>query len=246
MDELFSFQDRVILITGAGRGIGKAFAEAFHKRGAIVYGTGSRKESADNMSAFGIQGRVADATDPDAMPGLMDEIMQKHGRLDCLINNSGISSDTPASFFKEDEMEKILNTNVKGVFRACQAYFKAHRKKGGVIVNVASVLGLYGFPLASIYSASKGGVIQLTRALAIEWASSGFRLNALCPGFIETDMTARMTGKAEYKSKAEEGIPMKRIGKPEDLVGAALFLASPASSYMTGQVLIVDGGLTAQ
>ncbi len=246
MDQLFSFQDQVILITGAGRGIGRAFAEAFKSRGAIVYGTGSRQESADTMNGFGINGRVADATDPAAVPALIDEIVKTHGRLDCLINNSGISSDTPASFFKEDEMEKILNTNIKGVFRACQAYFKAQRKRGGTIVNVASVLGLFGFPLASIYSASKGGVIQLTRALAIEWANSNFRLNALCPGFIETDMTARMTGKADLKSKAVEGIPLKRIGKPEDLVGAALFLASPASSYMTGQTLIIDGGLTAQ
>ncbi|MBL8019524.1 MAG: SDR family oxidoreductase [Leptospirales bacterium] len=246
MQDVFSFKDKVILITGAGRGIGKAITKGFLERGAIVYGTGSKQESADLINAAGANGRVADVTDPAAMPTLIDEIVQKHTRIDCLINNSGVSSDTPASFFKEDEIEKILNTNVKGVFRSCQAYFKTHRKHGGTIINVASVLGFVGIPLASIYCASKGGVIQLTKALAIEWASYNFRVNALCPGLIDTDMTSRMTGKPDLLNKVTASIPLKRLGQPEDLVGAALFMASSASSYMTGQTLVIDGGMIAQ
>lgn len=246
MQDVFSFQDKVILITGAGRGIGRAIAEAFKARGALVYGTGTREASLEAMKSMGIEGRIADVTDPKAMPALVQEIVARHKRIDCLINNSGISSDTPASMFKEDEIERILGTNIKGVFRSCQAYFKAQKHQGGVIINVASILGMVGMPLASVYCASKGGVIQLTRALAIEWAGYNFRLNALCPGFIGTDMTTRMTGKPELFEKVVNNIPLKRMGTPEDLAGAALFLASSASSYMTGQTLVVDGGLTAQ
>lgn len=246
MQDVFSFQDKVILITGAGRGIGRAIAEAFRDRGALVYGTGSREASVEAMKEMKIEGRLADVTDPKAMPALIQDIVAKHKRIDCLINNSGVSADTPASMFKEEDIERILGTNIKGVFRSCQAYFKAQKHQGGVIVNVASILGLVGMPLASVYCASKGGVIQLTRALAIEWASYGFRLNALCPGFIGTDMTQRMTGKPELMEKVLSGIPLKRMGKPEDLAGAALFLASDASSYMTGQTLVIDGGITAQ
>lgn len=246
MQDVFSFQDKVILITGAGRGIGRAIAEAFRDRGATVYGTGSREASVEAMKEMKIEGRIADVTDPKAMPSLIQDIVARHKRIDCLINNSGVSADTPASMFKEEDIERILGTNIKGVFRSCQAYFKAQKHQGGVIVNVASILGLVGMPLASIYCASKGGVIQLTRALAIEWAGYGFRLNALCPGFIGTDMTQRMTGKPELLDKVLSGIPLKRMGKPEDLAGAALFLASNASSYMTGQTLVIDGGITAQ
>jgi len=197
------------------------------------------------MNVFGVEGRVADATDPTAVPALIGEIVKKHSKLDCLINNSGVSSLTPASFFKEEEMEKILNTNLKAVMRSCQAYYKAQKKQGGIVINVASASALVGFPLASIYSASKAAVIQLTRALAIEWVSSGFRLNALCPGFFATDMISHMSDNDNLSGQITSAIPVKRFGKLEELVPATLFLASEANSYMTGQTLLIDGGVTA-
>lgn len=238
-------QGKSILITGASRGIGRALAESFVEGGAHVYGTGRTLESIAWMKDQKVQGRTADVSRPGAVAEVIDEIVKSHGKLDCLINNAGISSNTPASAFKDEEMDRIIDTNFKGVFRACQAYYKAQKKFGGSIINIASVLGIVGTPLASIYSGTKGAVVQLTRALAIEWAGSNFRINAICPGFIDTDMTTNIKDKPAVLEKAVSIIPMKRLGKPEEIAGAALFLASDASTYMTGQLIVIDGGMTA-
>ncbi len=236
---------KTILISGASRGIGKAMAEAFRDAGAIVYGTGRSPESISWMQTENIQGRAADISKPGTINPVIEEIITKHKKLDCLINCAGIASNTPASAFKEDEMDRIIDTNFKGVFRTCQAYYKAQKKNGGVIINVASVLGMIGVPLASIYCGTKGAVIQLTRALAVEWAASDFRINAICPGFIDTDMTVMIKERPSVLEKLTANIPLKRLGKPSDLTGAALYLASDASAYMTGQLIVLDGGLTA-
>jgi 3-oxoacyl-[acyl-carrier protein] reductase len=244
--DLFSVKDKTIIITGASRGIGKTLAEGFRDAGAIVYGTGSRPASVEWMAGSGIHGRAADMTEPGAIGAVIQEVYEKHGRLDCLINNAGIATNTPSMGFKEEDMERMIDTNFKGVFRACQAYYKLQRKSGGgVIINVSSVLGHVGTTLAAIYCGTKGAVVQMTKALAIEWAGTGFRLNALCPGFIDTDMTEMIQKRPAVLEKMLETIPMRRMGKPEDLLGAAIFLASDASVYMTGQSLIVDGGFVA-
>lgn len=241
----FALENKTVLVTGASRGIGRAIAEGFRDHGAIVYGTGRAPASIEWMAGAGIQGRAADVTAAGAVATVIDEIVAKHGRLDCLLNNAGIASNTPSGSMKEDEMEQIINTNFKGVFRACQAYYKAQRRSGGVIVNTASILGLIGTPLAGVYCGTKGAVIQVTRALAIEWASAGFRVNAIAPGFIDTDMTEMIKKRPSILEKMVSGIPLGRMGKPEDIVGAALYLASDLSAYVTGQVLVVDGGVTA-
>ncbi len=242
---LFDVQGRSVLITGASRGIGRALALGFRDQGAIVYGTGSRLESVEWMAAEGLQGRAADVALPGTMDPIIEEIRKKHGRLDCLINNAGIAANTPASGFKEDDLSQMVEINFKGVFRACQAYYKAQRKDGGNIINLSSVLGMVGTKLASVYCGTKGAVLNMTRALALEWSNSGFRVNAICPGFIETDMTAMIKARPAVLQQMEAAVPLGRLGRPDDLLGAAVFLASDASRYVTGQAVTVDGGYTA-
>jgi 3-oxoacyl-[acyl-carrier protein] reductase len=241
-----SVSGKTILITGASRGIGRALAQGFHDEGAIVYGTGRSADSIAWMGGTGIEGRAADVMQSGAIAGIIDEIIQKHGRLDVLLNNAGIASNTPAGGMKEEEMDRIIDTNFKGLYRACQAYYKAQRKAGGVIINNASILGIIGAPLAAVYCGTKGAVLQVTRALAIEWASNNFRVNAIAPGFIDTDMTEMIKKRPQVLEKMQQAIPLGRLGQPEDLVGAALFLASDAAAYVTGQVIVVDGGVIAQ
>jgi 3-oxoacyl-[acyl-carrier protein] reductase len=239
-------KDKVVVITGASRGIGKCLAEGFRDSGAKVHGTGSKPESVSWMEASGITGHSANMRNPEEIIAVLQEIHQKEGKIDVLINNAGVASNTPAKGLKEEEISKIIETNFIGLFKACQEYYKLQRKSGGNIINFASVLGLVGTPLASVYSGTKGAVISMTKALAIEWVGNGFRVNAICPGLIETDMTSMITDRPSIKEQVQSNIPMKRMGRPEDLLGAALFLASDSSSYMTGQTLVVDGGLTAQ
>lgn len=243
---IVNVKNKVVLITGASRGIGKRLAEGFRDEGAIVHGTGSKPESVAWMKDEGIHGHSADMRDSLAIGSVIQSIHDKEGRIDVLINNAGVASNTPAGGLKEDEILKIVETNYIGLFRACQAYYKVQKKSGGNIINFASVLGLVGTPLSSVYSGTKGGVIALTKALAIEWVRNGFRVNTICPGLIETDMTTMITDRPAIKEKVQSNIPMGRMGKPEDLLGAAIYLASDASIYVTGQNIIVDGGLTAQ
>ncbi|GBF51320.1 short chain dehydrogenase [Leptospira ryugenii] len=243
---LFDVKGKTVLITGASRGIGKSLALGLLEAGAIVYGTGSRPESITWMSQSGISGEVMDVRSETDAFRIIGMIREKHGKLDCLINNAGIATNTPASGFKEVELQDIVQTNYVGVFRTCQAYYKHHKKDGGNIINVSSVLGMIGSKLASVYSGAKGGVIALSKALAIEWCNSGYRVNVICPGLIDTDMTDMIKSKDHIISQVLAGIPMARLGKPEELLGATLFLVSDASSYMTGQTLVIDGGLSAQ
>ncbi|MCB1192418.1 MAG: SDR family oxidoreductase [Leptospiraceae bacterium] len=242
--ELFNVKNKIVLITGATRGIGKSFAEGFRDAGAIVYGTGTKPESIEWMKSAGIEGRVADFTKGEGLKTVIDEIREKHVRLDCLINNAGLAMNVPAAYFKDEDIYKLIDINFVGAFKACQAYYKAQKRDGGVIINISSVLGIVGYSLSSVYSGMKGAVIQMTKSLAAEWVGSNFRINAICPGFMDTEMTDMLKSKPELMKKFNDGIPYKRMGKPIELLGPAIFLASDASSYMTGQILVIDGGLT--
>ncbi len=244
----FNLKDKIVLVTGVSRGIGNSIARAFVKEGAIVYGTIRDEKKLKEIVGLGIHPLLLDVCDFHRIEEVLIPVYEKHNKIDCLINNAGISSRTPASLFKVEEVKKIIETNFEAVFFLCQKYYilqKRYKNKEGNIINISSVLGLVGTMLASVYSGTKGAVIQLTRSLAIEWAGSNIRVNAICPGFIETDMTEQMQKREELKNKVLEMIPMKRLGKPEDIAGAALFLASDLSSYITGQYIIVDGGMTA-
>ena len=243
MKQLFDVSGKTILITGASRGIGKSLALGFRDAGAKVFGTGTSESSISWMESESIHGRVGDCTKDDVSRDLIGSIKKEHGKLDVLINNAGISSHTPISMMKDDEMNRIIDINFKGVFRMCQAYYKTHKHEGGTIINISSVLGLTGFTLASVYSGTKGAVIQMSKAMVAEWGSK-FRINVICPGFIETEMTENMQGKGNLMEEFNSRIPMRRMGKPEELLGAAIFLASDASSYMTASTLVIDGGMT--
>lgn len=243
---LFDIKNKTVLITGASRGIGKTLSLGFRDAGAIVYGAGSKPESVAWMQSEGIIPVVLDVRKEDGALEIISQIREKHERLDCLINNAGIATNTPASAFKEDELQNIIQTNYTGVFRNCQAYYKLQKKEGGNIINVASVLGMIGTKMASVYSGTKGAVISLTKALAIEWCNSNYRVNAICPGLIDTDMTDMIKKRESVLEQVKSGIPMGRLGNPTEILGAAIYLASDASSYVTGTSLIVDGGMTAQ
>lgn len=247
-------QAKTVLITGATRGIGKGIAIGFADAGWIVYGSGRNLADSQWATEKKIILKQADVTDQAAMAAIMQEIKEKHGRLDCLVNNAGVAANTPASSLDEDEVTRIIDTNFRAVFTCCQSYYKLQRKShstgsgqaGGCIINISSVLGLVGTSLASVYSGTKGAVISLTKALAIEWANSGFRVNAICPGFIDTDMTDMIKKRESLMQKMLEFIPLKRLGTPADIAAPAIMLASDGASYITGQTLVVDGGLTAQ
>ncbi|AVV78220.1 putative 3-oxoacyl-[acyl-carrier-protein] reductase [Leptospira santarosai str. HAI821] len=245
LNNLFNLKDKTVLVTGSTRGIGRHLAEGFKNVGAIVYGTGSSEESIRKFEGSGIKGYAADIRQPDVMMPIIESIVKEHGKLDVLINNAGIASNKPAAFLKEDEIQSIVQTNFTGVFRACAAYYRIHKKKGGNIINIASILGMRGTKFASVYSGTKGAVINMTRALAVEWVGSGYRVNSICPGFIDTDMTEMIKEKPDVLEQMTNSIPMGRLGKPDDLLGASIFFASDASAYVTGQTIVVDGGITA-
>ncbi|MCS6984627.1 MAG: SDR family oxidoreductase [Leptospiraceae bacterium] len=238
-------KDQVVLITGTSRGIGRALARGFQDAGALVYGTVRREDQFPELTQEGIHPLLCDVRFRDQLEKVFETIYEKHPIIHTVVNNAGIATHSPASLLKESEINDLIDTNLKAVFHVCQIYYQKQRNKGGNIINMASVLGLIATPLAAVYCATKGGVIQLTKALALEWAKNHFRVNALAPGFIDTDMTEVMKKRPQVIQQVLQNIPLGRLGESKDVVGVALFLASEAASYVTGQVFVVDGGLSA-
>jgi 3-oxoacyl-[acyl-carrier protein] reductase len=183
------------------------------------------------------------ASDPVAIKAMFDQVVEKYGTVDVLINNAGITRDTLVVRMKPEMWQAVIDTNLSGVFYCTQAFFKvASKKRTGRIINMASVVGQIGNPGQANYAAAKGGVIALTRANAKEFSTRGITVNCICPGFIATDMTAELD--PEYLKKVCEGIPLKRLGKPEEVAGMTRFLAlDPAADYITGHTFNVDGGI---
>lgn len=241
---LFSVKEKTILITGASRGIGKSLAIAFKDAGAIVYGTGTSDKSISWMEKEKIEGKVNNVLEEDRIRNIINEIKFKHKKLDILINNVGVSLNKPASTLTNQDIEYLIDANFKSIIRASQAFYRSHKQIGGNIINISSVLGLRGSALASVYSGTKGAIIQLTKSLVSEWTRCDFRLNVICPGFINTDMNKSMISKDSVMEIVKKKIPMGRLGRPDELIGAAIFLSSDASSYVTGQTIVIDGGMT--
>lgn len=250
--QLFDLTGRVALVTGAGRGIGRAIAQELAAHGATVVVSG-RSASALEAVAQDIRDRSGDAralamdvsADGDverAAGWLVEEV----GGLDILVNNAGVDPHY-ASMEKTSlaDWAQIIEVNLSGVFRCCRRLGALMLKRGGSIINVSSIAGHVGLKRQVPYCASKGGVEQLTKALACDWAEHGVRVNAIAYGFIETDLTAGMVSHEHIGPRLLSRVPLSRFGKVDEVAGAAVFLASPASSYVTGHSLLVDGGWTA-
>ena len=243
------FRDQVALITGGGRGIGRATAELFAAAGARVAITyRSRKPEADHFveevsraggKALALQADFADS----AAPGLaVEATVKEFGRLDILVNNAGLTRDTLVMRMSEADWDVVLQTNLKAAFLASKAALRPMLKqKYGRIVNVSSLAGVVGNAGQANYSASKAGLIGLTRALAKEVGSRNITVNAVAPGFIETELTSGLP--ADLLERARQAAAIPRIGTPADVAPAIVFLASPEAGYITGQVLGIDGGL---
>lgn len=241
---------KVALVTGAGRGIGAEIARALAKEGAavIVNYCGSKEKAealAEEINACGGSGEAyrCDVSDFAACGEMIQELIQKYGRIDILVNNAGITRDGLLAKMSEEDFDRVIDTNLKGAFNTIRHMTRWFLKqRSGKIINLSSVSGIMGNPGQANYSASKAGVIGLTKSAARELASRGICVNAIAPGFIDTDMTASLPGAA--REKLQENIPMKRIGEPKDIANMAVFLASGKSDYITGQVFAVDGGMT--
>lgn len=250
-DELFSVADQVVLVSGGSRGIGKELARGFAERGAKVVITGREAETLKQTAAelkgtHPVQTVVCDVAKPEETQTLVETVVRENGRIDTLINVAGVNKRKKVETYSAEEFDFILNINLRGLFFLCQAAGKQMiSQKSGVIINIDS-LNTYA-PLKGVapYAVSKAGVSMLTRSLASEWGEHGVRVNALAPGFILTDLTRKLWSEPQMQAWGMANTPLKRLGQVEDMVGTAVYLASRASAFMTGQVLYVDGGISA-
>lgn len=242
--------DKIALVTGASRGIGRRIALSLAASGAtvIVNYNGSKDRAEEVVSEILTAGGKAEAygcnvADYAACEQMMKDVIEKYGKVDILVNNAGITRDNLVMRMSEADYDAVLNTNLKGAFNTIKHLYRNFVKnKSGKIINISSVAGVIGNPGQANYSASKAGLIGLTKSVARELGSRGICVNAVAPGFIETEMTQAMP--EEVLNKMVASIPMARIGQTEDIANMVVFLASSLSDYITGQVICVDGGMS--
>lgn len=250
----FRLDGRVAIVTGGSKGLGKQMALAFAQAGATTvicsrHLAESEEAAKEIVTATGNEsvGRQVDVTVSDEVEELVQETVNSHGRLDVMVNNAGINVRHPIEDFPEDEYKQLMDINVNGVWLGCRAAARVMKPAGrGSVINTASVLSTVGLPERSAYSTSKAALIGLTRTLAVEWASSGVRCNALCPGPFLTEINKPLEAKPEVVQGLLSLNAMNRWAELHEIQGAALFLASDASSFMTGASLYVDGGWSAR
>jgi 2-deoxy-D-gluconate 3-dehydrogenase len=246
---MFRLDGQVALVTGASRGLGAAIACALAAAGADVALHANQRPASATADAIRLNGRraelfTADLADRAAADRLMADTLTAFGRIDILVNNAGIIRRHVAAQHTDEEWDVVIEVNLSNVFRMCRAVGRhlLDQHRPGKIINVASLTSFQGGITVPGYAAAKGGLVQLTKALANEWASLGINVNAIAPGYMQTDNTAALRADALRNRQITERIPAGRWGTPEDLAGAAVFLASRASDYVHGHVLVVDGG----
>lgn len=238
-----------VLITGASRGIGKGIAEVFAKHGAnVAFTYSSSVEAADQLEkqlenlGIRVKGYKSDAADFNEAEELVKKVLEDFGNIDVLINNAGITKDNLLMRMSEADFDKVIEVNLKSVFNMSKAILRPMLKqRNGSVINISSVVGVKGNAGQANYSASKAGIIGFSKSMALELGSRNIRTNVIAPGFIETEMTAKLDEKTVEGWR--EAIPLKRGGSPEDIANACVFFASDLSAYVTGQVLHVDGGM---
>lgn len=241
-------QGQIALVTGASRGIGKAVALALGRAGATVVGTATSEEGAARITAYlteaGVAGRgaILEVRDGAQVDALISEVEKSLGAITVLVNNAGITRDNLAMRMKDDEWEAVIDTNLKAVFRLSKGVMRGMMKaRNGRIINITSVVGHAGNPGQANYCAAKAGVAGMTRSLARELGSRQITVNCVAPGFIDTDMTKDLDEK--QRESLLGNIPLGRLGQPEDIAAAVLFLASPQAAYVTGTTIHVNGGM---
>jgi meso-butanediol dehydrogenase/(S,S)-butanediol dehydrogenase/diacetyl reductase len=242
--------NKTAIITGGGSGIGQACAWAFYQEGANVVLFGRRedklKETAQELGsrAMTVSGDMTRSEDLDR---LVQETLSKFHRIDILVNNAGLFKGAPLHEISDEKYDEMMNINMKAVFQLTRRVLPVMmEQKGGNIIHISSILGIIAVPQVAAYNISKGALNQFSRSIAVEYGSYGIRSNSICPGLIETDMTADLMKDEALMQEWSKGYPIGRFGKPEDVASACLFLASDESSFITGTVLPVDGGFTAQ
>ncbi|SET16585.1 3-oxoacyl-ACP reductase FabG [Paenibacillus sp. NFR01] len=244
-----SLKGQVALVTGGSRGIGRAIALALAEQGvnvAVNYAgsAAAAQETVDRIAELGaegiaLQGNVGSSAEAEQ---LVKEVIAKWGKIDILVNNAGITRDNLIMRMKEEEFDQVIETNLKGVFNCLKAATRPMMKQRyGRIINISSVVGAIGNAGQANYAAAKAGIFGLTKSASRELASRGITVNCVAPGFIDTDMTRQLSD--EVRGELEKGIPLARLGRPEDIANSVVFLASEGAAYMTGQTLHVDGGM---
>jgi len=250
--DLFSLEDRVALVTGAGRGIGQAIAKGLAAHGAkVICAARTRSQLEETAGAIKSDGGDALAVEMDvsSMASIQDGVarsIETDGRIDILVNNAGINIREPVREVSEAHFDSIMQVNSKGLYFLTQAVVEEMVPRGrGKIINIGSLTISHGLTQMSVYAASKGAVAQFTKVLALEVARHNIQVNALSPGFVRTPLTEKVWADKDFRRWAEARVPVGRLARPEDMVGTAVYLASSASDYLTGQCIYVDGGVAA-
>ena len=252
MENRYSLDGKVALITGSTRGIGYALARALAEAGADII-ISSRSQKDCNQVARELRDKTgekvlpveADISKLEEITNLKDAAINEYGAIDILVNNAGVALTRKAEDISEEEWDKVLNINLKGAFFCAQTIGKEMiKREKGKIINISSIFGQIAEKMIAPYCAAKGGINQLTKALALEWARYNIQVNAICPGYIKTSLNKKELENEKFYNHIIAKIPARRLGSPEDIEEAAVFLASSASDYMTGHMLTIDGGWT--
>ncbi len=248
----FRLDGKVALVTGGSRGLGFGMAVALAEAGADIISiqrTSSSQALAERVTSMGRQflPLVLDISSETAAQEALDAALSRFGRIDILVNNAGIQRRAPAVEFSIEDWDSVINVNLRAVFLFCQVFGSQMLRQGsGKIINIASLLSVQGGITIPAYTASKHAIAGLTKALCNEWAGRGVNVNAIAPGYMDTDLNVALRANPERNRQISERIPAGRWGKPEDMAGAVVFLASPASNYLHGHLLVVDGGWLAR